>query len=573
MSKRYKKQLKPESIAAWICCAVMILVTFVSVGFAAFNNTVKIESPNATIRVVKDIRISSINVVGIDSESSLIYTDYNVAAALVGLNLAEQNSYVTVEVEVKNLGNTIMGIRNIAINDNLTYDILNYQLGTKICDDANPELCKNGATKKIQVRVGYKPGAYNPSNVYNDILADFNFEQVHSISYTEEARAHLAGSAPTEAIHNSNATINLSNVDLYSIVVQSGTKKLTLGQNYTYQNGVLTIRNIQDDITIDYCKGQEEEALEEQLASGQDNANGLSVRYLGDNTYVINGHNSATDYIYTTITGQVKINFIGNLAWRNMLLNIPRDIMSAGDNYKFTVTPISGTVTGLTAPEQFQINFHSRDQNDGSPVDSPKYDFFSGNIGGESGILSKQLNVATIFMSKDAQLEFNDYTFKVSLSQITKPSPTAQKTVKIGGLTLTYNNDGSYELDGTINSEAYILLDGENSKGGTKAADAKDYTLLYNAGEKVRLNWWYLGGSYTDKSKHFILTLRELKTLEANKVERLWTLHPTNPFDPYKDASIEYTTYKEYESLTMYIKGPQTFNHLKFYATTEKVME
>lgn len=82
---------------------------FLSVGFSAFLNQLFIDDISLNVRVDRDIRVSGVRVDSVNDATSY-YEDYNVSNISGRLGLNSDSSYVIYEVDIYNLGNTLMGI-------------------------------------------------------------------------------------------------------------------------------------------------------------------------------------------------------------------------------------------------------------------------------------------------------------------------------------------------------------------------------------------------------------------------------------------------------------------------------
>ena len=160
---------------------IFLGILLLSVGFSAFQNNLSINDANATVRVDKDIRIMGVSIDRVNDATSS-YEEYNVSNVTSKINLDNNNSYVIFLVDIYNLGNVLMGIKDISINyDNLKVEILNYDLKSRLCDESNQ--CTLGMEKKLEVKVSYQDGGYQSSNTSYDIRLDFLFGRIYSISY------------------------------------------------------------------------------------------------------------------------------------------------------------------------------------------------------------------------------------------------------------------------------------------------------------------------------------------------------------------------------------------------------
>ena len=115
-----------------ITIIILSAVVLLSIGYSSFKNELAITNISSTVRIDKDIRVMGVKLNNSNKASSM-YEDYNVANISFQGNLEEADSYLIYDVDVYNLGNVIMGIKSVDINnENLKVEILNYNLKDKI---------------------------------------------------------------------------------------------------------------------------------------------------------------------------------------------------------------------------------------------------------------------------------------------------------------------------------------------------------------------------------------------------------------------------------------------------------
>ena len=82
--------------------------------FLSIQNNVHIKDLAVTVRINEDNRISGINILSAYDGTSF-YEDYNVSNIVSKVNLNSAGSYIIYNVDVYNLGNVLMEIKNINI--------------------------------------------------------------------------------------------------------------------------------------------------------------------------------------------------------------------------------------------------------------------------------------------------------------------------------------------------------------------------------------------------------------------------------------------------------------------------
>ena len=108
--KRYKGK---NNIVKYVPLLSIIGILFLTIGFAAFQNSLAINDIGATVRLQEDIRVTSVFALNSTSSASSNYEDYSVHNVYSMVNLPNSDSEITYEVEITNFGNVEMGIYNI----------------------------------------------------------------------------------------------------------------------------------------------------------------------------------------------------------------------------------------------------------------------------------------------------------------------------------------------------------------------------------------------------------------------------------------------------------------------------
>ena len=159
---KYNRIKKKNNHKMIISVITILTVCFLSIGFSAFQNNLYIDGINATVRIDKDIRIMNFKVNKVNNAVSL-YEDYNVSNVNGEIKLLSNDSYIIYDVDIYNLGNVAMGIKDIiSNNDNLNVEVLDYNLKDKLCND---NVCILGVKKTIRLKISYKKGVFIMSNI------------------------------------------------------------------------------------------------------------------------------------------------------------------------------------------------------------------------------------------------------------------------------------------------------------------------------------------------------------------------------------------------------------------------
>ena len=232
-----------------ISYAILIFVICLSIGFSAFSNQLNIKDIIASVRVNADIRITSVNLSEAYNDAYSTSLDYNKTNINGTTILPNEDSYIDYVVNIVNLGKVEMGIKEITLNnDNLDYELIDYNLGDKLCViEEETTKCTLGIEKQIIVRLKWKNGSYDSSNTENNFVLDFNFQNYQKV-YIEDTAAQNITDCPSEVINSGDLTFRYTGVK-FDIRIYMGTKRIN---DYTFENGLVTIKNVTDPVYIKY---------------------------------------------------------------------------------------------------------------------------------------------------------------------------------------------------------------------------------------------------------------------------------------------------------------------------------
>ena len=240
-----RNKVKTNNNYLWFYGLIFILILSLNIGFSAYQNKLTIENISAIVRIDKDIRITSIGVNSTNNATSL-YEEYSTFNISGSVKLDNADSYVIYEVEVYNLGNVPMGIREAIIdNDNLKYEFLDYELKSKICEE---DQCSLGIKKKLKVKISYKDGA-NISEGSNNFILSFRFGRIFNITYYNISDSDKL---PTEVIEGDTLNLIIPNKEDYLIKIFMNNSLLQKDIDYQHVNDNLVLPNVSGDIQVYY---------------------------------------------------------------------------------------------------------------------------------------------------------------------------------------------------------------------------------------------------------------------------------------------------------------------------------
>lgn len=247
--KRKKNNVNKITIISTI---IVLLVLCLSIGWSSLNSIMHLESL-AVVRINSDTRVT--NFIHSTSSNGGVSNgeEYNVNEVSASIDLPNNNSTVTFEVEITNMelpSNTYMGIKSmIGLPSNLKIlNITDYTLKDKLCDDNDPTDCGSGSQKTFYITIGYKDNnSYDPNDTNYGFVLSMEFKKVFDITYTGFTNQPIT---PITVMDGDSPIITFTDT-INNLLITSGGNTLVLGTNYTCSNNVLTfISPIRDHLFI-----------------------------------------------------------------------------------------------------------------------------------------------------------------------------------------------------------------------------------------------------------------------------------------------------------------------------------
>ncbi len=221
---------RPNYISKLVVFTVILSVCFLSVGYSAFSNTNTIESILAYVRPVASARITDLLISNTANGGVSNSENYAKDQINGSISLPNANSTVTYEVDVTVFLSSEMKLTSITgLDSNLEYTISGYNMGDIICDSHDE--CNLGATKTMQITIGYKNGVNNSGTTTHPVVLNFNFEVANVVAKIGNTRYQTLQAA-VNAVPNdgTETTINVLKDTSESVTVNAG-KNITLNLN------------------------------------------------------------------------------------------------------------------------------------------------------------------------------------------------------------------------------------------------------------------------------------------------------------------------------------------------------
>ena len=262
--------------------AIILCCFFSTIAYSAVYSTMNITGI-AYARVVKDVRITDFKINDLSFSATTSYEEFSSNTISSKFNLIEPASSMIFDVEVTNYGSSDVGILNLigTLPEGLSYEIINYNLEDKICDDTGK--CNQMAVKTFQIKFTGTPGEY-------EVNLEFDFRIYHKVTYTNITN----NGYPTEVIDGGNLNITFTENLKKVSVLSDGTEvsyyeSISSGQN-------LIINSVSGDIEF-----KRKKELVARLVSGEIDEVGSEVCIKDECFYIISNDG-------TTVTMLAKYN-------------------------------------------------------------------------------------------------------------------------------------------------------------------------------------------------------------------------------------------------------------------------
>lgn len=220
---------KSTKIVITILLSIFTLFLLSTIAYSSFSSTMNITGI-AHSRVEADVRITNFTIDELVNATSK-YEEFSKNTVSSSITF-EEDAYAIYKVEVTNYGETEVGVYSIeGFPEGATYELIDYNLKDKICNIN--EKYTNYATKVFYIKI-------RAINVEESITLTFDFRIFHKISYTNFTNNYI-----NEVLDGDSIEIDLTNEAKKFVTVDGISEK-----NYSYNDYILVINNVSDDIEI-----------------------------------------------------------------------------------------------------------------------------------------------------------------------------------------------------------------------------------------------------------------------------------------------------------------------------------
>lgn len=507
--KLNKQKVNPITTVSAI---VVFFVIFMTLGFAAFQETGLVTDIGATVRAQADIRITGVTVMNPVSGAISNYENFTSTSVSSTIQLPNRYSKLTYAVEVTNFGNVEMVLKQLTgLPSNLKYTLNanNYKLNEMICDDNDPDDCTLGAKKTINITIEYESNAYDSSNTTFPFELDFVFEPFDKVAQV--------GSKYFQSLHEAIAVVPTDGTPTTVILLKNTSDSITIAQG---KNVILNLQNnilsndgntnvIQNNGTLSISSGT---IRSDAATNGAVNNNSTGTFTMSGGSIIMTGGRQAlyNDKGIATITGNAYLS--SSATARAAVQNVSRGTM---------------TITGGTI-----VSTGSNALNNAGTLTI-------GTEGGELSITSPEFRSSAASangITSTANYSFYDGIVKSKVAPFNDVSKITVMESGYGVVTSTETIDGTLYNIGHLGISRKVTF---NGNGGTASESTRYVAVGTEIGSlptatrsgHIFAGWWTAASGGTQIDEHTIIN--ENKTFYAHwsqeaDVARIGnTLYPT----------------------------------------------
>ena len=177
---------------------IITVFFFQTTAYAALSDTVRITG-FAYARPESEVRITKFSIAEATEDTISMYEEFSKESLAANITLPTTSSYIMYKVEVTNYTQATSGIKEITgLPSGLTYELIDYNLKDKICDQNNN--CGSMAKKEFYIKFSGTPGNYN-------FILTLKYATFYNIEYKNLSDS----SYPNEILDGESLILDVSN--------------------------------------------------------------------------------------------------------------------------------------------------------------------------------------------------------------------------------------------------------------------------------------------------------------------------------------------------------------------------
>ena len=227
------KSKSTKMVIALLLC-IFSLFSFCTIAYSAFSSTMNITGV-AISRVETDVRITDFQIETMSNGAISQYEEFSKNSIASNITFSSSASSITYKIQITNYGNNNIGISTITgMNENLSYELIDYSLKDKICDASGK--CTNHAVKEFYIKITGNQGTH-------DINLFFDFKPFYNITYTNIVNNNY----PREILADENLVVDIGINNANGVLVYfDGISD----EKYIYKDGILRIASVKNNIEV-----------------------------------------------------------------------------------------------------------------------------------------------------------------------------------------------------------------------------------------------------------------------------------------------------------------------------------
>ncbi len=321
-----------------IFVTILLCYFFSTIAYSALYTTLEV-SGVAYSRPVKDVRITGFRIFNSVTATSS-FEEFGVNIISTKFNLSNSSSSIIFDVEVTNYGSSDVGILQLngTVPTGLSYELINYDLKDKLCDDTGK--CNVMAVKNFQIKFTGDPGEY-------DVNLELDFRTFHKVTYNGITN----NSYPTEVIDGGELNVTFEE-NLKRVLVLSNDLEINYYDEISNGQNII-IENVSSNIVFKL----KESAV--KLINGEIDEVGSEVCIKEECFYIIDNDGSIVTMLakYNLHVGNIATNAVSSTNYNSGDYKVSNLANVNNSAYVLPLAPPNGftaTITPLESPTGIQ---------------------------------------------------------------------------------------------------------------------------------------------------------------------------------------------------------------------------
>lgn len=227
---------------------ILVVAFFMSIGYASVNSVLFSVSGESIAKSMSNVFMTNISATGLDFDENynVFYGDETNLSSKVSLSPTDKSSQFSLVISFYNNSDYDYVFKGVNYDSELVDDVYNNLDIIYTFDNQDSIISKNGGVLDVTLTFKYGDITQINSNVLDSIL-NFDFKKRFGIVYNDVADT---SNLPVYALEDDTIEIDMSSQTYYYFAIFMGEKKLVLNEDYTFNNRIIRIPNVDGELSI-----------------------------------------------------------------------------------------------------------------------------------------------------------------------------------------------------------------------------------------------------------------------------------------------------------------------------------